>query len=133
MKDHYIASAIKNWVPYRLYQEGGNNYCRWLYLGDEKINEPFFDDTIGRRRKLPENSQLTRCVSSLEVLPEWAKQIETVAPTAFIFHISRCGSTLISQLLSLQSSNIVLSKFHFLMSCSCVGIIIIVCLPPCRS
>src|SRR6185436_3979913 len=37
----------------------------------------------------------------------------TVAPTAFIFHISRCGSTLISQLLSLQSSNIVLSEVPF--------------------
>jgi hypothetical protein len=108
-----ISSAIKNWVPYRLYQEGGNNYCRWLYLGDEKIGEPFFEDTIGKRRKLPENSRLTRSVSSVEVLPEWAQQIETVASTAFIFHISRCGSTLVSQLLCLQPANIVLSEVPF--------------------
>lgn len=108
-----ITSAIKNWVPYRLYHEGGNNYCRWLYLGDEKINEPFFVDTIGKRRMLPENSRLTRSVSSIEILPEWAQQIETVSPTAFIFHISRCGSTLISQLLGLQAANIVLSEVSF--------------------
>ena len=110
MKDHYIASAIKNWVPYRLFEEGVNLCCRWLYLGDEIINEPFFEDTIGKRRRLPENSHLTRSVSSVEILPEWSRQIESIAPTAFIFHISRCGSTLISQLLSLQSSNIVLSE-----------------------
>jgi hypothetical protein len=108
-----ISSAIKNWVPYRLYQESGNNYCRWLYLGDEKINEPFFEDTIGKRRMLPENSRLLRSVSSIEILPEWAQQIETVVPTAFIFHISRCGSTLVSQLLSLQPANIVLSEVPF--------------------
>src|SRR5258705_13622399 len=106
-----IASAIKNWIPYRLFEEGGENYCRWLYLGDEKITEPFFEETIGKCRVLPENSRwLTRCVSSLEVLPEWAQQVETISPTAFIFHISRCGSTLVSQLLGLQPVNIVLSE-----------------------
>jgi hypothetical protein len=112
MKDH-ISSALKNWVPYRLYQEGGINCCRWLYLGDEKISEPFFEDTVGKRKRLPENSRLTWSVSSIEVLPDWAQHFETVAPTAFIFHISRCGSTLVSQLLALQPSNIVLSEVPF--------------------
>jgi hypothetical protein len=46
-------------------------------------------------------------------LPDWSKQIESVAPTAFIFHISRCGSTLVSQLLGLQPANIVLSEVPF--------------------
>ena len=111
--DNYISSAIKNWIPYKLYQEGGDNCCRWIYLGDEKITEPFFDETIGKCRKLSENSRLIRSVSSVDILPEWAAQIETIAPTAFIFHISRCGSTLISQLLGLHPSNIVLSEVPF--------------------
>ena len=108
-----ISMAIKNWIPYRLYEEGGNHYCRWLYLGDEKISEPFFEETIAKCRKLPENSRLIRCISSVEVIPEWAQQVESVAPTAFIFHISRCGSTLVSQLLGLQPANIVLSEVPF--------------------
>ena len=108
-----IASAIRNWIPYRLFQDGNNTCCRWIYLGDEKITEPFFEETIGKCRMLPENSRLIRCVSSIDVLPEWAQQIRAIAPTAFIFHISRCGSTLISQLLGLQPSNIVLSEVPF--------------------
>jgi hypothetical protein len=84
-----------------------------LYLGDDKITRPFFEETIGKCQRLPENSRLIRSVSSIEILSEWAHQIETVAPTAFIFHISRCGSTLVSQLLALQPSNIVLSEVPF--------------------
>ena len=113
MMDNYISSAIKNWIPYNLYQEGGDNCCRWIYMGDEKITEPFFDETIGKCRKLSENSRLIRSVSSAEILPEWAAQIETIAPTAFIFHVSRCGSTLVAQLLGLQPANIVLSEVPF--------------------
>jgi hypothetical protein len=56
---------------------------------------------------------LISCVSSAAILPEWAKQIEAVSPTAFIFHISRCGSTLVSQLLGLQPAHIVLSEVPF--------------------
>ena len=108
-----ISTAIKNWVPYRHFEEAGKNYCRWIYLGNEKISEPFFDDTIAMRRVLPENSRLFRVISTVEILPEWAMQVETVKPTAFIFHISRCGSTLVSQLLGLPAANIALSEVPF--------------------
>ena len=110
---NYISSALKDWIPYRLFEEGGKKYCRWLYLGNKKMTEPFFDETIISCLSLPENSGKTRCISSTEVLSEWAEQVESVSPTAFIFHISRCGSTLVSQLLSLQPSNIVLSEVPF--------------------
>ena len=108
-----ISSHLKDWIPYKLFQEGGTDLCRWLYLGNKKFTDPFFEDTIGKSKSLPENSQRIKCVSSAEVLPEWAQQMETAAPTAFIFHISRCGSTLVSQLLSQQPSNIVLSEVPF--------------------
>jgi hypothetical protein len=111
--NNYISSVIKNWIPFRLFEEGDTINCRWLYLGDEKIAEPFFEETIAKCRMLPENSRLIRCISNVDVLPEWSQQIETISPTAFIFHISRCGSTLISQLLGLQPSNIVLSEVPF--------------------
>jgi hypothetical protein len=107
-----ISSILKNWVPYKLYEEEENNYCRWLYLGDEKITEPFFNDTIASRRT-SHNGGMQKCVSDLSILPEWSQQMESVSPTAFIFHISRCGSTLVSQLLGLSSSNIVLSEVPF--------------------
>lgn len=108
-----ISSALRNWIPFRLFENSGAANCRWLYLGNDKITEPFFDDTIQKRSRLPNNSQLKRSVSSIEILPEWAQQVETISPTAIIFHISRCGSTLVSQLLGLQPANIVLSEVPF--------------------
>jgi hypothetical protein len=110
MSENSIASALRNWIPFRLFHEEGQACCRWLFLGDKKISEPFFEDTIAVCRSLPENSRPVRCMSSVEILPEWARHIETVAPTAFIFHISRCGSTLVSQMLGLQPANMVLSE-----------------------
>jgi hypothetical protein len=107
-----IASALENWVPYKL-SSREERTCRWLYLADKKITEPFFDETISRCLSLPENSGMMRCVSSVDILPEWSQQVECISPSAIIFHISRCGSTLISQLLALQSNNIVLSEVPF--------------------
>lgn len=44
---------------------------------------------------------------------DWSGGFEEVAPTAIIFHISRCGSTLISQLLGTMEENISLAEVPF--------------------
>lgn len=108
-----ITAALKNWIPYKLFREEDTACCRWLYTGEEKFTEPFFDDTIATCRKFLYNSKMTRCVSSMEILPEWADSMDAVPPTAFIFHVSRCGSTLVSQLLGLNPANIILSEVPF--------------------
>jgi hypothetical protein len=108
-----IQQAIKDWIPYKLVTVNDTVCCRWLYLGDTAFTAPFFDETISHCRSLPQNSKLISSLSSPAVLPEWAAQMDSVSPTAIIFHISRCGSTLVSQLLALQSANIVLSEVPF--------------------
>ncbi|HEX6427468.1 MAG TPA: hypothetical protein VF008_07265, partial [Niastella sp.] len=54
-----------------------------------------------------------KSISSIDILPHWSNEIESVQPSAFIFHVSRCGSTLASQLLALDRTNIVLSEVPF--------------------
>jgi hypothetical protein len=105
--------ALKNWIPIKLLDEPNNDLCRWLYVGNKKFTEPFFDETISSCRSLPENGHLKRSICSIDILPEWAKGIDAIKPTAFIFHVSRCGSTLIAQLLGMQPQNIVLSEVPF--------------------
>jgi hypothetical protein len=56
---------------------------------------------------------LLRSVSNLDMLHEGSQQIGGIAPTAIIFHVSRCGSTLASQLLALNGANLVLSEVPF--------------------
>lgn len=106
-------NAVKNWIPIKLYPDDAGLLCSWLYVGHKAFTEPFFDETISACRSLPENGHLKRSMSNTDVLGDWAKGIDVIEPTAFIFHISRCGSTLISQMLGMQPSNIVLSEVPF--------------------
>jgi hypothetical protein len=102
------------WIPVKLYPQNDSLLCRWLYVGNKDFSEPFFDETILTCRSLhPQNWHLQRSMSTTNILPDWAKEIESIKPTAFIFHISRCGSTLISQMLGMQPSNIILSEVPF--------------------
>ena len=106
--------ALLHWIPLKLFTEGNEILCQWLYVGDKQFTEPFFDETILHCRQLKKNVHVYKCVSSLDVLPAWAENLDAVAPTAFIFHVSRCGSTLLSQLLALNADNLVLSEVPFL-------------------
>jgi hypothetical protein len=104
---------LQGWIPIKQLSDPDSNLCRWLFVGNKNFTEPFFDETISTCRSLPENGHLKRSISSIDILPEWAKGINAISPTAFIFHVSRCGSTLIAQLLSMQPQNIVLSEVPF--------------------
>ncbi len=114
MRNSNISEALKNWIPVKLVDNDTGQCCRWLYLDEKGFAEPFFDETISRCKSLPENSKAIHGLSTIDLLPEWAKHINPIAPTAFIFHVSRCGSTLVSQLLAMSSRNIVLSEPPFI-------------------
>jgi hypothetical protein len=108
------AGPVDGWVPVKLCIDNNQLLARWLYVGNKDFTEPFFDETISAcRAHLPENGRLKTSVSSIDVLEDFAKNIDSVTPAAFIFHVSRCGSTLISQMLGLQPTNIILSEVPF--------------------
>ncbi|HEY0679565.1 MAG TPA: hypothetical protein VGD17_14875 [Chitinophagaceae bacterium] len=104
-------SPLTGWIPYKLFHENGYPLCRWLNVSDYQFTDPFFTDTIEKCKSKFIYRQ--HSVSSVEVLPDWSGQLSYVPPTAFIFHISRCGSTLLAQLLGINPSNIVLSEVPF--------------------
>jgi hypothetical protein len=81
----------------------------WGYLGERRFTTPFFGGTVGQCVRHPAD-MLFRHQTSLESLGEIAGAQPGVRPTGFIFHISRCGSTLISQMLAASAKNIVISE-----------------------
>lgn len=109
-----LPALLKNCIPWRLTEVAQENLCEWLYTGTKSFTEPFFDDTIRACRILPENQRKYKCVSDLAALSSWGKQLSSTQPAAVIFHISRCGSTLLSQLLCCSDRNIVLSEVPFI-------------------
>lgn len=48
-------------------------------------------------------------MSILEDMVEWSYTFPEILPINLIFHISRCGSTILSQLIGLNSKYIVLA------------------------
>lgn len=101
---------LKNWIPFRLELHEKKLYCRWLYVENKKFTEPFFHETTGKCRIFEENRKPYYAISTLDGIIDFSEKLSSIAPTAFIFHISRCGSTLLAQLLSLDEQNIVLAE-----------------------
>ncbi len=106
-------TPIKGWIPYKLKVEGGQLFCHWLNTGQKTFSEPFFDETIIKYKTAHERYIKFPSVSDIAVLHEWADHLEAIQPAAIIFHVSRCGSTLVSQLLSTFPGNIMLAEVPF--------------------
>ncbi|RZJ86641.1 MAG: hypothetical protein EOO20_17870 [Chryseobacterium sp.] len=105
-----MTAALKNWIPYHIGFEAENWHVDWLDLGNHHIKEPFFDETISLCRAKMLNRSRFSSRSNLVFLTEVADRVSGMEPTAFIFHVSRCGSTLLSQTLSLDQDHIVIAE-----------------------
>jgi len=102
--------ALHNWIPYKLEKQDSHWQLHWMDLGDWHIAEPFFDETIRICLSKMRELSMYRSISNTGFLLQSSAKIETVTPTAFIFHVSRCGSTLLSQALSTNQANIVYAE-----------------------
>ena len=81
----------------------------WGHLGAQRFTEPFFAQTINSCVRHPADL-LFRHQTQLDDLGDIAARQPGVQPTGFIFHMSRCGSTLLTQMLAAAPANIVLSE-----------------------
>jgi hypothetical protein len=95
-----------NWIPYKLI----NEEVRWLDLGDHRMADPFFDETITKCRLVQRQRSPLQSVSDKGFLQEACKGLDFLVPNAFIFHVSRCGSTLLSQVFSQPEENIAIAE-----------------------
>jgi hypothetical protein len=106
-------SDIDKWIPHKLLGGGPETFVEWLYTGQEQFRDSFFDHTIKRCSGLPQNTTGQKNITSVGLLQNWAKEINVAEPSAIIFHISRCGSTIMSQTLASDINHIVLSEVPF--------------------
>jgi hypothetical protein len=103
------ATRLEGWTPVRLRWQAARPVLDWCYVGAERFTEPFFDQTVQRLLRHPFN-QLFRHQTPLAALAELHERAPGLAPTGFIFHMSRCGSTLIAQMLAALPQNVVISE-----------------------
>ncbi|WHS60598.1 sulfotransferase family protein [Pseudomonas sp. G2-4] len=100
---------LDGWLPIRVWQEAGQWWVDWCWFGDAALSQPFFNDAVEDALRLPFN-QVFRRQTPLRELGRWQQQSPGLAPSAFIFHASRCGSTLVSQMLAQLADHIVISE-----------------------
>ena len=103
------AAQLNGWLPIRFYWQQSRPMVDWCHLGERRLTDPFLEQTIEECLHHPFN-QLFRHQTGVEVLAEMHEAQPGLYPTGFIFHMSRCGSTLISQMLAALSANIVISE-----------------------
>ncbi|WP_064117429.1 sulfotransferase family protein [Pseudomonas fluorescens] len=101
--------SFDGWLPIRAWPVDGQWQVDWCWFGDTPLHQPFFREAVDQALRLPFN-QAFRRQTPLSALSDWQAQSPGLAPGAFILHASRCGSTLISQMLARLDDHIVVSE-----------------------
>lgn len=99
----------RKWLPTAIVQAPGTLAIDWLHFGDIILDDSFFDASLRRARRLPINTLLRIC-TPLSVLAAPPPPDAAGVPQGLIFHMSRCGSTLVSQMLAAMPGTTVASE-----------------------
>ncbi len=103
------AIDLVEWTPIHIAWRPEGAQVDWCRLGDTRFTEPFFEQTIASALRHPARLLFRRQtpVSALEALES---DSSSLPPRGFIFHLSRCGSTLAAQMLAALPQNLVISE-----------------------
>jgi hypothetical protein len=104
-----VAPPAAGWLPIKARWVDARLVLDWAYFGDERLREPFYDDSVRRCLRKPFN-RLFACTTPFGALETWLPTVPTLAPSGFIFHMSRCGSTLVARMLAALAETIVISE-----------------------
>jgi len=105
-----INHPLFNWIPVTLIEKDNEIYFEWIYLADLKYADPFFDETLAKCKSHPYNSKPFKVISTVENLIDWSNELISVELKSLVFHVSRCGSTMLSQSLASSSENVMISE-----------------------
>lgn len=100
---------LHGWLPIGLRWEDGRAVIDWRRFGEARLTEPFFEDSVRRMAARPFNQAFAR-LTGADALEEWAAVSPGIPPSGFIFHMSRCGSTIAAQMLAARDDTVVLSE-----------------------
>src|ERR1019366_9608573 len=100
---------LHGWMPARIAWRDSGPRVEWTLMERRRLVEPFFEQTLQGQMTHPFH-QLFRRETSLEDMAAWTDAHPGSPLRGIVFHMSRCGSTLIAQLLAAVERNIVASE-----------------------
>lgn len=98
---------LARWTPIRFDLSGPAPTVDWADLSTDRFVEPFFDQTIARWASGPHAKPLVR--TGLDAFLALDSE-PSLDPAGLIFHLSRCGSTLVSRLLGTLPGVVVIAE-----------------------
>ncbi|HTU92765.1 MAG TPA: hypothetical protein VMF69_21975, partial [Gemmataceae bacterium] len=99
----------RRWLPAALSMTANGLVVDWIYFGAAALREGFYEDSLRRALSLPFN-RVFRYRTALDDLIAQVTAGDSLEPNGFIFHMSRCGSTLVAQMLAALNDAIVISE-----------------------
>ena len=102
------STDFQGWLPVDAVVMNGRPGLVWLNMADAHLTEPFFQQTIERLRA--QHPKPEEQFTEFDRLVQLEQTFDSVAPTGFIFHSSRCGSTLLANACRAIEGAIVLSE-----------------------
>jgi hypothetical protein len=99
----------QGWLPIEIIPMPGALCIEWAYFGARPLRAPFFEGDARRALRRP-LGRLIRYRTRLADLPQGAERLGSLPPSGFIFHMSRCGSTLATQMLAADPRTVVVSE-----------------------
>lgn len=116
--DHVIVAdapspSFAGWIPIRLFIRDATLWVDWCFRGAHTFKQPFFRQDVDTLLRKPFNVVYRR-QTPIDAVVAWAERGgdgAVIAPLrALVGHVSRCGSTLICQMLAAQDSHVVVSE-----------------------
>ncbi|WP_426752657.1 sulfotransferase family protein [Myxococcus sp. Y35] len=104
-----MTTHLEGWVPARIHVDVDRLRVDWCHLGAQRFTDPFFDETLERRLRHPFALLFRHQTSMEELVARHARQ-PGLPVRGLVFHMSRCGSTLVAQLLAALPRHVVLSE-----------------------
>jgi hypothetical protein len=106
--------SLAGWYPVTLDASGAEPVLAWRYLGERLLSAAFFQDNFSGL----DAADVRVCYTPLSALAQFdagqgagqGASLRCLPPSAFVFHVSRCGSTLLTQMLSKLPTSVALSE-----------------------
>lgn len=99
---------VERWLPINFHFGMTASAVQWIDFGSAEISEPFFHQTLKKLRSA--EPQAKERVTSVATLLDLAASLSPARPSGLIFHVSRCGSTFLANILRIGHRVVMLSE-----------------------
>jgi hypothetical protein len=98
---------LKSWLPVDAIIDQGRPAIEWMEMSDVEFSEPFFTETVARVKA---NGARRILLTDFDLLLRLENCLDSLDPTGFIFHSSRCGSTLLANACRALQGSLVIAE-----------------------